>query len=460
MRRVAIFSSLLIILLIQATLFAQTKSSKPNIILIMADDLGYGDLGCYGQERIQTPHIDALAKNGMRFTSYYAGSTVCAPSREALLTGMHTGHTYVRGNFLTDEQEDLTMPESKVTIAEIVKKAGYRTGLIGKWGLGGEGRGPETQGFDYSYGYLDQIKAHNYYPPYLYENGERVILEKNADGREGAYSHNLFVEKTMDFLNDSRSGQPFFLYLPYTIPHGKHVIPDNAPYSDKDWPDQFKNYAAMITLLDRDIGHIVNLLKERGLDKNTLIFFTSDNGANPGFAKFFKSNGSFRGSKTTLYEGGIREPLIAYWPGKIRPGQVSHHVTAAWDLLPTLCQIAGVQPPARLDGISFLPELMGQDQTAHEFLYWEYYEYNWNWKKPENKLPRNWLDSRAIRMGKWKAVKNNIYEDKNAIIELYDIENDLGEEHNIAAEHPDILKKVKEVFTTCCTTSPDFPYKQ
>lgn len=439
--------------------FSASAQKQPNIIVIMADDLGYGDLGCYGQEVIKTPNIDALASGGMKFTNFYAGCTVCSPSRESLLTGMHTGHTYIRGNYLTDEQGDLTMPGNKITIAEIVKKVGYRTGLIGKWGLGGEGHGPETQGFDYSYGYLDQIKAHNYYPPYLYENGKRVILENNADGREGVYSHNLFVEKTMDFLNNSRSDQPFFLYLPYTLPHGGYTLPPDTPYAEKDWQKEFKVYATMISLLDRDIGRIVQLLNEKEIDDNTVILFTSDNGPNLNFANFFNSNGPFRAGKRALYDGGIREPLIAYWPGKIKPGQVSHHITAAWDLLPTLCQITGVQPPSQVDGISFLPELMGQDQTGHEFLYLEYYEYNWNWKKPENELPRNWLESRAIRMGKWKAVKNNIYKDKNATIELYDIENDLGEEHNIAAEHPDIIKKVKEIFATCCTASPYFPYQ-
>lgn len=435
--------------------------TKPNIILVMADDLGYGDLGCYGQELIRTPHIDSLAAAGIRFTDFYSGSTVCAPSREALLTGMHTGHTFVRGNFNTGDPEgDLNMPGDKRTIGEYLKQAGYRTAVIGKWGVGSPGSGPNTQGFDYSFCYLDQISAHNYYPPHLFENEKKVLLEDNRDGAERTYSHDVFVDKTLDFIRNSDRQQPFFLYLPYTIPHGKHVVPDDAPYSEENWAQQFKNYAAMITRLDRDVGRIMQLLKEKGIAGNTVVLFTSDNGANPAFARFFKSNGSLRGAKRDLYEGGIREPLIVCWPGKIKPGRTSGHVSAAWDLLPSVCEIAGAEAPTGIDGISFLPELLGKQQPEHEFLYWEYYEYNWNWGKNGNQQPRNWLESRAVRYGKWKAVKTRIFEDPQAPAELYDLEADRAETRNVAAEHPEIIKKVEDHFADCCTGSRYFPYEQ
>ena len=442
--------------MLQQNLYAQKQASKPNIIVILADDIGYGDIGCYGQQMIQTPHIDALAAGGIRFTNYYSGNSVCAPSRETLLTGMHTGHTFIRGNFLTDEGEDPALPDNKVTIAEHLKKEGYRTGLFGKWGLGGEGRGAETQGFDISFCYLDQIKAHNYYPPFLYENGKRVYIEANKEGAQGTYSHDLFAEKTFEFIKSSSQDQPFFLYLPYTLPHGGYTLPPEAPYADKDWANQFKVYATMISKLDRDVGRIVHLLKEKGLADNTIIFFTSDNGANMGFSKFFKSNSHFRGSKFGLNEGGIRVPMIAYWPGKIKPGQVSDHISASWDFFPTICQLSNSRTPSKLDGISFLPELMNKKQSEHSFLYWEYYDYNYNWYKPDNKIPRNFLQSVAVRYGKWKAIKNDIFKNKDATIELYDLENDPGETKDLSKENPEVIQKVKEMLAK--SSVPDAPY--
>lgn len=428
---------------------------QPNIVLIMADDLGYGDLGCYGQQMIHTPNIDALAAGGIRFTDYYAGSTVCAPSRDALLTGKHTGHTFIRGNFLTDEQEDPALPGEKVTIAEYLKKAGYRTALFGKWGLGGEGHGPETQGFDRSVCYLDQIHAHDYYPEYLYEDGKKFPLDS-------VYSHHLFVEKTLEYINDPADGRPFFLYLPYTLPHGRHVIPDNAPYTEKDWSEQFKNYAAMITLLDRDIGRIVQALRDRGIDRNTMVMFMSDNGANPGFAKFFNSNAHLRGAKRDMYEGGIRVPLLVNWPAKVPANRTTGHICAAWDLLPTLCEVAGITPSADIDGLSLLPLLMGETtkQLQHAYLYWENYAYNYDWNKPQNKLPRNWLENRAVRYGKWKAVQHSMLQNTDAKIELYDLETDLGETRDLAGNHPEVIQKIEEIFRNSTTTSPYYPYKQ
>lgn len=448
----------LVLLTILSCITLQVFAQKPNIILILADDMGYGDLGCYGQQMIQTPHIDSLAKAGMRFTDYYAGCTVCAPSREAMLTGMTTGHTFIRGNFLTDQQEDPAMPDDKVTIAELLKKAGYTTGLYGKWGLGGEIYGPEIQGFDSSFCYLDQIKAHNYYPPYLYHNGKRVYIKGNEDDKQGTYSHDIFVDATLNFIRNSKD-QPFFLYLPYTIPHGSYSLPPEEPYKSKDWPKTFKVYATMISKLDKDVGRIVEQLREKGLLNNTLILFTSDNGANRGFARFFKSNGPLRGTKRDLYEGGIREPMIAFWPGKIKAGKVSDHITAAWDFLPTLCELANVNIPDHIDGLSFLPVLTGKKQKDHDFLYWEYYQYNYNWYKKDDKLPRNYLTNRAVRYGKWKAVQNHMYRDKDAPIELYDLSTDIGEQHNVAEAHPDVIKKIKGFFEKSSTpNAPFFPY--
>ncbi|RPD41692.1 arylsulfatase [Chitinophaga barathri] len=461
-----LFSGSCIILLaglcFSGTPAGKTVSEKPNIILILADDMGYGDLGCYGQQMIHTPNIDALARGGMRFTSHYTGSTVCAPSREAMLTGKHTGHTAIRGNFLTDQQEDPPMPSEKVTVAELLKSAGYHTGLVGKWGLGGEQHGPEKQGFDYSYGYLDQIQAHNYYPPFLYENGRKIMLPENADGKEGAYSHHLFVQKTMQFLGNTKKDEPFFLYLPYTIPHGKHVIPDNSAYADKNWPEQMKNYAAMISLLDADIGRILQTLKEKGLDKNTLIIFTSDNGANPAFGKFFKSNGASRGQKTSLYEGGIRGPLIANWAGKIEPGTLSAQPTAAWDLLPSICEAAGIKAPAGLDGISLYNNWTGKPgQKERPYLYWEFYTYNYDWAKPGATLPRNWLDCRAVRMGKWKAVIKSMPDGKINPPELYDLSTDASETTDVAAANPGTVKQVEEILKKATVADASyFPYKK
>ena len=452
-----------ILLLLPALLLfvAGYGQQKPNIIFILADDLGYGDLGSYGQKMIRTPHIDSLAAGGMRFTNYYAGCSVCAPSRETLLTGRHTGHTYIRGNFLTDAKEDPPMPDSMKTTAEFLKGAGYHTALIGKWGLGGEAYGPEKQGFDYTYGYLDQIHAHNYYPTYLYENGKKFFIDENKDSARKVLSEDLFIAKTLNYLGKVDTKQPFFLYLPYTFPHGEYNLPPDTPYAATGWPRQFKVYATMVSRLDSYLASIMQVLKEKGIAGNTLIFFTSDNGANMGFAKFFNSNGILNGSKFGLYEGGIRVPMIAYWPGHIQPGQVSPLITASWDMLPTICNVAGLTAPQGIDGISFLPELRNKKQlSVHEYLYWEYYNYNYNWNKPDATLPRNWLECVAVRMGKWKAMKKNMYSDKNAPLELYDLDTDPGEKNNVAAEHPDILKKAEGILSASTVpNAPYFPYQ-
>lgn len=440
---------------------AVLAQKKPNIIVILSDDIGYGDLGAFGQQMIYTPNIDALAANGIKFTNYYSGSSVCAPSRETLLTGMHTGHSFIRGNFLTDEQEDPAMPGNKTTIAEYLKKAGYQTALYGKWGLGGAVHCPETQGFDSSFCYLDQIKAHEYYPPFLYDNGKKVALKENENGAHGNYSHHLFATKTLAYLDSRTAAQPFFLYLPYTLLHGGYTLPPDTPYAAKDWPDQLKVYSTMISLLDRDIGRIIQSLKDKGLYENTVILFSSDNGANLRFAKFFKSNGPFSGAKFGLNEGGIHVPLIAAWKNKISPGQTTDHITASWDIFPTICELAGLPVPQGLDGVSFLPTLFNKKQQEHNYLYWEYFTYNYDWNKPGNNTPRNYLDSRAVRIGKWKAIENDMYKSNNSEVELYNLDDDAGEKNNVADKNPEIVKQAKEIFVRASVAdTPYFPYRK
>jgi len=439
--------------------------TKPNIVFILADDLGYGDLGCYGQQRIMTPNIDRLAEEGMRFTDHYAGSTVCAPSRCCLMTGLHTGHAYIRGNRQASKQGQEPIPAETVTVAELLKKAGYTTGLIGKWGLGGPGTPghPNRQGFDYFFGYLCQGHAHNYYPEFLYRNGEKVRLEGNkvkpSDRYDGAgvayerkqYSHDLFVKEALSFVERNKH-RPFFLYLAFTIPHANNEagkkgmeVPSDAPYTDRDWPRQQKNHAAMITRMDRDVGTLMKLLKELGIDDDTLVFFTSDNGphreggADP---EFFDSNGPLRGIKRDLYEGGIRVPMIARWPGKIEPGSVTNHVSAFWDFLPTAGELAGFEAPEGLDGISYLPTLLGKKQKKHRFLYWEFHEGR--------------SSKQAVRMGGWKAVRNAL----SKPLELYDLSVDVGEKNNVADEHPDVVKEIEDFLKTARTESRYWPLSE
>ncbi len=423
--------------------FAQQPASKPNIIFILADDLGYGDLGCYGQKQIRTPNLDKMGADGMRFTQHYAGSTVCAPSRCSLMTGLHTGHCYVRGNMAYKEGE-LPLPADTVTIAKLLKGAGYTTGLIGKWGLGGPGTTgvPNKQGFDYFFGYLSQVHAHNYWPDYLWRNDEKVKLDNEvvvaqdgyAKGLGTAatkcvqYSHDLFAQEALEFVERNKA-RPFFLYLALTIPHANNEanlvnrhgleVPDYGPYKDRDWPEPQKGKAAMITRMDGDIGRLLEKLHNLGIDKNTLVLFSSDNGPHQEGVdpEFFDSNGPLRGIKRDLYEGGIRVPLIAYWPGHIKADSVSNHISAFWDFLPTCAELAGAKAPDGLDGISFIPTLLGKaGQKEHEYLYWEFHE------KPL---------AQAVRMGDFKGV----YFVKENRLELYNLKTDIGEQKDITAEN-------------------------
>ncbi len=433
-----------------ASVGGKNSAKPPNIIFIMADDLGYGDLGCYGQKEIKTPNIDLLADEGTRFMQCYAGYTVCAPSRSVLMTGQHTGHTRVRGNMgkvggtlVLDNgspQRRVPLEPQDVTVAEVLKQAGYVTGITGKWGLGEPNTTgiPNRQGFDEWFGYLNQRHAHTYYPTYLWHNEKKFILEGNADGRREQYAHDLFTDFALSFIRRHKRG-PFFLYLPYTIPHAKYEIPSTEPYTDKPWPADAKVHAAMITLMDTDIGRIMALLKDLAIDARTLVFFCSDNGAAKRWEGIFDSSGPLRGKKGDVYEGGIRTPMIVRWPDKVPAGKTSNAIWYFADLLPTLAELAGARAPSGIDGISVLPTLLGRPQnTDDRFLYWEF-------------IGRNL--QQVVRWRNYKAVRLA----PNKPLELYDLNKDIAEKHNIAAEYPDVVAKIEEYLKTARTDSPNWP---
>jgi arylsulfatase A-like enzyme len=433
---------------------AQQKAKPPNIIFILADDLGYGDLGCYGQEKIKTPNLDKLAAQGMRFSQAYAGSTVCAPSRCALMTGLHTGHCRIRGNARVPLEKEDTV------LAKLLKALGYITGLIGKWGLGDTDTSgsPNKQGFDYFFGFTDQGHAHNYYPDYLWRNEEKVPipanvqLKKNVAAKKVVYAPDLFTEEALQFIEKNKAG-PFFLYLAYTIPHANNEagkvegmeVPSDEPYTNEPWPQPQKNHAAMITRMDRDIGRILAKLSELGLDENTIVFFTSDNGPHQeggGDPFFFKSAGPLRGFKRSLHEGGVRVPMIVRWSGKIPAGRTSDLVWAFWDVLHTLVELAGGQPREGLDGMSVVPTLLGKgQQKQHEYLYWEFHEGGFQ---------------QAIRMGDWKAVRAK----QGAPLELYDLSKDLSEKQDVAATNPAVVQRLEQLLAGARTDSPAWPIKK
>jgi arylsulfatase A-like enzyme len=409
------------------------SKNRPNVILIVGDDLGYGDLGCYGQKLIQTPHLDALAAEGLRFQQAYSGSTVCAPSRCCLMTGKHTGHATVRGN----ENPHVPLRADELTIAEVFKKAGYRTGAFGKWGLGTPPDMhalPTRKGFDRFYGYLHQVHAHTYFPDMLWDNEREAYLAPNFGGKKKLYSHDLISQRLLNFIEENRSN-PFFLYAPFTLPHGNFEVPDDAPYGDRDWPPVVKNIASMVTRLDASVGAIVDRIKRYNLSENTLVLFSSDNGPGGVARKAFNSSGPFRGIKRDMYEGGIRVPLIARWPGRIKPG-VTDQVCASWDLLPTAADLLDAPAPSGVDGISFLPTLLGQPskQKQHDFLYWEFYERGFQ---------------QAVRMGDWKAVRLK----PGTPLELYDLAKDPGEKQNIATDNTGVVSKIEDILTKCRTKS-------
>ena len=434
---------------------AQTAppAAPPNIVFVLADDLGYGDLGCYGQQLIATPNLDRLAAQGMRFTQFYAGSPVCAPSRNVLLTGQHTGHTLIRGN------AKISLRPEDITVAEVLKEAGYATGAFGKWGVGEEGSTgtPNRKGFDDFFGYVDQTMAHNYYPTFLVRNESRVPLP-NVVPHEGPYGQGVATKKVvysddpivaamLAFVDRNRE-HPFFLYFPSTLPHANDEakdegmeIPSLGRYADKPWPAPEKAKAAMITRLDDDVGRLLAKLDELGLAGNTIFIFASDNGphAEGGVdPAFFRSGGPLRGIKRDVYEGGIRVPLIVRWPGHVAAGSVSDHVAYFGDFMATAAAIAGVKPPPGVDSTSFLPTLLGRtaDQAQDPYLYWEFYEGR---------------SSQAVRLGDWKGVRIPMLTGE---IELYDLRTDIGEQHDVAAAHPDVVARIRQIMAEAHVPSP------
>lgn len=495
--------SVLILFLIAFTVTcaADTEQARPNIVYILADDLGYAELGSYGQEKIKTPNIDRLASEGMRFTQHYSGNTVCAPSRAVLMTGKHPGHAHIRNNrravlppelqqrYGMDFQGQEAIPDTEVTIAELLKQQGYATAAIGKWGLGhfGTSGDPNLQGFDLFFGYNCQAHAHSFYPAYLWRNGVKVPLQNDppvrghADFPEGAdpddpasyasfkgsdYSADHMIEEALGFIRENQGG-PFFLYFPSSLPHLALHVPDEEldPYLGKWEETPFLRsskgytshqtpraaYAAMISRLDKDVGRIMRELKSLGLDENTLVMFSSDNGTThlkqEVDYEFFESVGPLRGLKGSLYEGGIRVPMIARWPGKIEALTTSDHLSAFWDVMPTMAEVAGAKLPEEIDGISFLATLLGEsgNQQKHDFLYWEFTGYG---------------GQQAVRMGDWKAVRQDMLRDGNPEplkIELYNLGVDIGETTDLASKHPEIVRQMAAIMASEHTPSELFP---
>lgn len=450
-----------------------SAQQKPNIVYILADDLGYGDLSCYGQKHFQTPNIDKLAQQGMLFTQHYSGCPVCAPSRSSLMTGLTTGHTPIRGNKQWQEEGQYPLPSQSFTIAEMLKSAGYVTGAFGKWGLGSPGSegDPNNQGFDQFYGYNCQSLAHNYYPDHLWDNQTRVILKGNSGTQSKEYAPTLIHQKALEFIEKNKD-KPFFLFYPTTIPHAELVAPEEnmkefrgklipekvykgaepgspnyrkGPYGSQQAPHAA--FAAMVTLLDKQVGELVAVLKKLGLDKNTIIIFTSDNGPHlegGSDPDYFDSNGPLKGYKRDLYEGGMREPMIVSWQGKVAAGTKTDLISAFWDIMPTFAEIIGTKAPENIDGISFLPTLLGKSgQKQHQSLYWEFHENN---------------GRQAVRMGDWKLVRYNVSVPEKMTTELYNLKSDLGEEHNVAAQNPQIVDKMLRIMEQSRVPSPIFNF--
>ncbi|MEO5960813.1 MAG: arylsulfatase [Opitutaceae bacterium] len=444
-----------------AALIAGAQTTKPNIVFILADDLGYGELGCYGQKLIATPNLDRMAAEGMRFSQFYAGNTVCAPSRSVLMTGQHLGHTRVRGNAGANNTAAQTLQAGDVTLARVLQQAGYATGLVGKWGLGlqNEPGEPRKQGFDYYFGFLNQTQAHNHYPNFLWRNGEKVALPNDlapvgtVEGvgyatKRVAYADDLFAEDARAFIERSRA-KPFFLYLSFLAPHANNEraralgdgneVPDAGAYADRPWKDSVKNHAAMVSRLDRRVGELLVQLKSLGLDEHTMVIFTSDNGPHqeggPDYdPAFFNASGPLSGAKRSLTEGGIRVPFIARWPGKIKAGVVSPHVGYFGDVMATLAELAGAAAPKPEtgDGISLAPTLLGRGaQAKHEFLYWEFYE--------------GGVSQAVLLQGRWKGIR---LQRASAPIQLFDLSNDLAEKTDVAARNPAVVSRVAEIMRT------------
>ncbi|TLV00686.1 arylsulfatase [Dyadobacter luticola] len=475
MNKFPLFAAILAGSIFSTNIFAQApKPARPNIVFILADDLGYGDVGFNGQKLVRTPNIDRLAREGMIFNQFYAGTSVCAPSRSSLLSGKHTGHTYIRGNKSVEPEGQQPIADSVLTVAEVMKKAGYSTAAFGKWGLGpvGSEGDPNKQGFDKFYGYNCQSLAHRYYPNHLWDNDKKIVLEANKNllySKE--YAPDLIQKQALAFVESQKPTQPFFLFLPYILPHAELIVPDDSifqyykgkfeekPYKGADYgaratsggytSQEFPHatFAAMVTRLDLYVGQVLDKLKEKGLDKNTLVIFTSDNGphieggADPAF---FNSSGGLRGVKRDLYEGGVREPFAARWPGMIKPGSKSDFIGAFWDILPTFAELANTPSPTNIDGISFTDALKGKPtQKKHDYLYWEFHEQG---------------GRQAVRQGNWKAVRQKAAGNPDGLVELYDLSKDPAEKTNLTPQFPDKAKELGQIMNKAHVSSAIFPF--
>jgi len=458
----------LLVLTLLFTASPALAAERPNLIWIMADDLGYGDLGCYGQKVIQTPELDRMAKEGLRFTQFYAGATVCAPSRSVLLTGQHHGHTRVRGNAGQKNPLAQALRAEDTTVAKVLQQAGYETTLYGKWGLGDVGKAesglPRKQGFDQFFGYLNQHHAHNHFPDFLWENESRAGLPNEVVpvGAEGGgyatkavqFADDLLAEKAIAYVQ-AKHEKPFFLYWSMVIPHANNErtgelkngaqVPDFGPYTDTDWPEPDKGQAAMITRLDAMVGRMLQTLREIGLDRNTLVIFTSDNGPHNESnhnLKRFNPSGPLKGIKRSLTDGGIRVPCIAWWPGTIEAGRESAHVAYFGDWMATAAELAGTETPASCDSISFVPTLKGQGgQAEHEWLYWEFHEKN--------------FQQAALLNGRWKGIRTGL----DGPVTLYDLETDVGETTDVATKHPEVVERIAKYLSTARSESSEWPAK-
>lgn len=442
-------------------------TERPNLIWIMADDLGYGELGCFGQKTIETSHLDQMAREGVRFTHFYAGATVCAPSRSVLMTGQHQGHTRVRGNARQVKPAAQALRADDTTIADVLQQAGYRTALIGKWGLGDVGAAaeglPRKHGFDEFFGYLNQHLAHNHFPEFLWRNEEQTSLSNQVTpvGENGGgyateareYADDLFADAAVKFVTENKS-RPFFLYWSMVVPHANNErtralgngteVPDFGPYADRDWPDPDKGHAAMISRLDSYVGRLLAALREQGLAEKTLVIFTSDNGPHKESnqnLKRFNPSGPFTGTKRSLTDGGIRVPAIAWWPGRVAPGGESNHVGYFGDWMATAAELAGAKMPNGCDSISFVPTLLGNpsDQRQHEFLYWEFHE--------------GGFKQAALFQGRWKGIRSG---SSDAPIVLYDQQTDVAEQSDVAARYPEVAAKIGEYLANARNASPDW----
>lgn len=464
---------LLVLAVVSGKTIISGQEKKPNIIFILADDLGYGDVGFNGQKLIKTPNLDRLAQDGIVFKQFYAGTAVCAPSRCSLMTGKHTGHTVIRDNLGIEPEGQYPISDNEVTIAEVLKKGGYKTGAFGKWGLGfvGSEGDPNNQGFDTFFGYNCQSLAHRYYPEHLWNNQQKIILKENDNLEYNKqYAPDIIQKEALAFI-DKNKQEPFFLFLPYILPHAELLVPDDSIfryYKDKFTEKPFKGfdygkdakptgyvsqnyphatYAAMVARLDLYVGQVIDKLNELGLEENTLIIFTSDNGPHKeggGDPDFFNSSAGFTGIKRDLYEGGIRVPFVAKWPKVITPGQNSEFIGAFWDILPTFSEIAGITNPDHIDGISLINTLKGgKNQKEHEYLYWEFHKEG---------------GKQAVRYRNWKGIRLNLLKDKNASIALYDINTDPHEKRDVSSEHPDIIKKITSFMNEAHLESTIFPW--